>query len=434
MRCVIHGEIYSSNFSNLNQLVADWSSAYRFSFCRFQKDKLSFNEVRNQTKIKYPSLNTRQISDAVMQAQGLYSRVKDKKIIFGGRKYWNKLIKNEICNDEWKFKRDNQIYARGDKTKKGNPNIRLLNKNGNFYLRVTIGNRKFDEYKLFIPAKFEEELFSLFGSDNPYNVRLLWKDKQHFRVVIDFEIETPQQIIDFSNGVIGIDINPDRVAISNVSYDGNLIKSFTTKNNRMFFASTNKRNYEIGCTIKEIINYAINSHKGIVFENLKFKKEFENQGRRFNRTKSNFVWKKLVILLERKCIENGIQYKKVNPAFTSVIGKFKYQKMYNLSIHESASYVIGRQGLGFNEKLSLYKYPSKYVKELVFDLVGDKTKQIHSWALWRKLRDNYKAVLTGLQSRMSNLKELDDNLCYVGENPTSKVVPPKLVEGCLNAN
>ncbi|GAH71994.1 unnamed protein product, partial [marine sediment metagenome] len=265
--------------------------------------------------------------DAVMQAQGLYSRVKDKKIIFGGRKYWNKLIKNEICNDEWKFKRDNQIYARGDKTKKGNPNIRLLNKNGNFYLRVTIGNRKFDEYKLFIPAKFEEELFSLFGSDNPYNVRLLWKDKQHFRVVIDFEIEAPQQIIDFSNGVIGIDINPDRVAISNVSYDGNLIKSFTTKNNRMFFASTNKRNYEIGCTIKEIINYAINSHKGIVFENLKFKKEFENQGRRFNRTKSNFVWKKLVILLERKCIENGIQYKKVNPAFTSVIGKFKYQKM-----------------------------------------------------------------------------------------------------------
>jgi hypothetical protein len=61
MRKIIHGEIYSSDFTSLNQLVSDWSSAYRFAFCRFQKDKLSFNEIRNQTKTKYQSLNTRQI-------------------------------------------------------------------------------------------------------------------------------------------------------------------------------------------------------------------------------------------------------------------------------------------------------------------------------------------------------------------------------------
>jgi len=126
-------------------------------------------------------------------------------------------------------------------------------------------------------------------------------------------------------------------------------------------------------------------------------------------------------------------YKKVNPAFTSVIGKFKYQKMYNLSIHESASYVIARRGLGFNEKLSLYKYPSEIVKNIVLDLDRDRARRIHSWYLWRKLRDNYKAVLTGLQSRMSNLKELDGNLCYVGGNPTGK---SSLITGqrCLNAN
>ncbi len=433
MRKVIHGEIYSPDFDNLNKLVSDWASAYRFSFCRFQKDKLSFNEVRNWAKTKYPSLNTRQISDVVTQAQGLYSRVEDKKVIFGGRKYWDKLIKNEISNDEWKFKRDNQIYVRGDKTKKGNPNIRLLNKNGGFYLRVTIGNRKFEEHKLFVPAKFEEQLVSLFGSGNPYNVRLIKKGSQHYKMVIDYEVENPQTVIDFSNGVIGVDVNPDRVAISDIRRDGNLINSFSVLNNRMFFASTNKRDYEIGCIVKQIMQYALNRNKGIVFENLKFKKEFENQGRRFNRIKSNFVWKKLLTLLERKCIENGIQYKKVNPAFTSVIGKFKYQKMYNLSIHESASYIIGRRGLGFNEKLSLYKYPSKYVKEVVFDLAGNKTKRIHSWASWRKLRDNYKkAVLTGLQGRMSDLKESDDNLCYVGENPTGEVLSKELVLRGIN--
>ena len=434
MRQVIHGEIYSNDFINLNQLVNDWSSAYRFAFCRFQKDKLSFHEVRNQTKTKYPSLNTRQISDAVKQAQGLWTRVKDKKIIFGGRENWKKLIAGELSRREWKDKRDNQIYARGDITKKGNPNLRLINKGGDFYLKITVGNRKFEEYKLFIPAKFQERLFFLFGSGICYNVRLLRKDEQHYQVVIDYEIENPKTHIYFSKGAIGVDINPDRVAVSELTTDGNLIKSFALVNNRMFFADTNKRNFEIGCMAKQITNYAIKKNKGIVFENLKFKKEFENQGKKFNRVKSNFVWKKLLVLLERKCIENGIIYKKVNSAFTSVIGKLKYQKMYNLSIHESASYVIGRRGLGLNEKLSLYKYPSNYVKEFVLDLAGDRAKRVHSWVLWRKLRDNNKAVLTGLQSRMSNLKELDGNLCYAGENPTSKVIPLELVKGCLNVN
>jgi len=420
MRKVIHGEIYSSDFNNLNQLVSDWSSAYRFAFCRFQKDGLNFNEVRNQTKIKYRSLNTRQVSDAVKQAQGLFSSVKNKTVVFGGKKNWVRLIQGELSNDEWKIKRDSQIYARGDATKKGNPNIRFINKNGDFYLRVTIGNRKFEEYKLFIPEKFQEQLFSLFGSGNSYNVRLLKKDEQHYRVVIDYKVENPKTIIDFSEGAIGVDVNPDRVAISDITSDGNLIKSFSIVNNRMFFGSANKRDYEIGCIVKQIIDYALESQKGIVFENLKFKKDFENQGRKFNRIKSNFVWKKLLTLLERKCIENGIMYKKVNPAFTSVIGRFKYQKMYNLSIHESASYVIGRRGLNFNEKLSLYKYPSEIMKGIVLDLAGDRTKRLHSWNLWKKLRDNYKASLTAIQSRMSNLKELDGNLCYEGENPSGK--------------
>ena len=44
-----------------------------------------------------------------------------------------------------------------------------------------------------------------------------------------------------------------------------------------------------------------------------------------------------------------------------------------------------------------------------------------SWVLWRKLRDNYKVVLTGLQASMPNIKELDDNACYAGENPTGKL-------------
>jgi len=432
MRRMIHGEIYSDNFGRLNKLVRDWSSCYRFSFCRFQKDNWKFNDVRNKAKTKYPSLNTRQISDAALQAQALFNRAGQKKVIFGGRGNWESLIKKEMSKEAWQDKRDNQIYSRGDITKKGNPNSRLLNKNGAFFIRVTTGTRIFKEYKLFIPAKFEDRLLSLFASGESYNVRLLKKDPKYYRVIIDYEVQDPEPKIDFSGGSIGVDVNPDRVAISEVTPDGNLTKSLTILNNRIFFASTRKRGYQIGCMVKEIINYALKHNKAVTFENLRFKKEFENQGRKFNRIKSTFLWKKLLTLLERKCIEYGIKYKKVNPAFTSLIGRLKYQKMYNLSVHESASYVIARRGLGFNEKLSLYKYPSRCVKESILDLAGDRTKRIHSWSLWRTLRDNYKATLTASRSRMSGLKEPDGSLRCKGENPLGKVISPELVGRCLN--
>ena len=60
------------------------------------------------------------------------------------------------------------------------------------------------------------------------------------------------------------------------------------------------------------------------------------------------------------------------------------------------------------------------------------TMPINIAYLW--VRDNYKTVLTGLQSRLFNLKELNDNLCYEGENPSGKVVPLKLVEEHLSVN
>jgi hypothetical protein len=102
---------------------------------------------------------------------------------------------------------------------------------------------------------------------------------------------------------------------------------------------------------------------------------------------------KIIVLLERKCIENGIWYRKVNPAFTSVIGKVKYSEMYGLTVHESAAFVIGRRGLGFDEKISVRNCPAKSVKDILIGTHAGKykKKRINNWKLWGKI----KAVLTG---------------------------------------
>ena len=38
---------------------------------------------------------------------------------------------------------------------------------------------------------------------------------------------------------------------------------------------------------------------------------------------------------------------KVNPAFTSILGALKYQRMLSLSVHAAAALVIGRRAWGY---------------------------------------------------------------------------------------
>lgn len=427
---VIHGEIWCEDFTELNNLIKDFQSCIRFAYNRFHKDKIiKFNDVRKLCKIKYQTLNTRQISDAVVQGQSLQTRHKDKKIIFGGRKAWEELKSNKITKEEWLLKRDNQIYCRGDKTRKGNINIRIIDNT----LRITVGTRKWKTYKLFIPSKFQENLKELLQSSKAYNIRLKRKDNNHFKVIIDYQTEILTPIINFTNGAIGIDTNPDRIALANITNDGNLIETKSLINNRILYGNTHKRNYDIGCLVKEVIVYAKEQNKGIVFENLKFDKD-KKGSRKWKRKQSNFVWKKFITLLEKKCIEHQIDYRKVNPAFTSIIGNYKYRHMHKISIHESAAYVIGRRGLNFNEKLSFYKLNTKRVKEAIFRTLAGKYKNkwVHSWVLWKALNDNIEAILTGLRVSLTDLKEFVGNIRNKSANLLGEIFLQELLVGSCN--
>jgi len=427
MRNIIHAQIYSTDFSQLEQLSKDYSSCVRFCFVRFQKEKLKFNNARNLAKLKYPTLNTRQISDATTEAQGLSTRHKDNKVVFGGKKIWEQLKSNLITKKQWENLRNNRIYARGDKTKSGNPNIRLV---GN-QLRITTGTKQFEYYNLFIPSKFQQQLKNLIESKIAYNVRLKQQDQTHWQVIVDYEIETPIPNIGFVGGAIGVDTNIDRIAIAEISKDGNYLKSITLIQSRLKDGSTNKRNYDIGCLVKQIINVAKEKQKGIVFEDLNFKKDFTGF-KKLNRIKSNFVWRKFIEILERKCAQHGISCKKVHPAYTSLIGKTKYKDMFGITTHESAAYVIARRGLGFNEKLSVYSCEAKRVKQKVMGTLAEKyqNKKVHSWVLW----SNIKAVLTGLRNKTYDLKELYGHFRDDSENLSGEAFLSELIVGSNDAN
>ena len=81
----------------------------------------------------------------------------------------------------------------------------------------------------------------------------------------------------------------------------------------------------------------------------------------------------------RRSYKEGVEVRFVNPAYGSVIGKFKFQKMYGLSSHASAALVNGRRHSKFSER----PVPSKKY-HLFLGLPSPTTLSLPDW----KTRDN----------------------------------------------
>ncbi len=90
--------------------------------------------------------------------------------------------------------------------------------------------------------------------------------------------------------------------------------------------------------MERVVNYCINKKKGLVIKDLSFEQKF-TYNKKLNR-KLIFLKISALNLLERKCIRKGVEIRKVHPYYTSLIGKYKYSRLYNLSTHLLASYII----------------------------------------------------------------------------------------------
>ena len=153
-----------------------------------------------------------------------------------------------------------------------------------------------------------------------------------------------------SDLVAGIDVNIDRIAVSILTSQGNLLESKTFYCHEMEYVRSNRRTNIAGEMAKEIIDYLVSWNVGaLVLEDIKLKQDHDTD-HRFNRLVNSFAKNKLQKALISRGLKFGFKIKKVNPAYTSVIGRFKYSEMYGLSVHEAASFVIGRRGLEFRRK------------------------------------------------------------------------------------
>jgi len=334
MRKVIHGVVYFEDKNRVLQLMKNFCSCKRSAYQATHKHKLSGNNIKKYCKRNYMSLlNQRYVSDATVEA----SKIVKEHALFGNKKLWKEFQDGKVSKKKWQHTRNSQLYSRGDKTKNGNPNIRI---SGNSLLVNDPLKRG-----LWLTGKLwlQEPIIS-----DCYDVRVEARDNK-FKVTVSYNDAVIPIITNKKLGVIGIDCNPDGVAVSELNYDGNLIEHFYLKNDKIRFARHGKRQYVIRELAKQVVAYAYDRQKPIVLEQLQFSKQYKSK--KFNRMSHNFIWKQLLDSIKSRACRYGVEIIEVPAAYTSIVGKLKFMQMYSIPTHNAAAMVIGRMGLGIVDKV-----------------------------------------------------------------------------------
>jgi len=319
------------------------------------------------------------------------------KVIFGGRSLWKKVCKGKASKEDWHNARKNRLYSRGDRTKRGNPNLKIYFKDGEFYLSATISHLSEQigvdkknrpkmtrapkvEGRLWLPEKYRLKAWSLLFSGASYTIEIIKGQDNRYRVYITFSISKPELVTDLARGYLGMDANPDGVALANVNYFGQpepWPESFAVpypkalhkfegefqvtvhpngflyiKVPELSYSGSYRRTYLIGVLAAVIVEIARTLGKPIALENLDFRKDRLDTNKKFNRIASNFPYKKMTEAVTRRAYKEGVGTEPVWPAHTSTIGYYKYMQKYAVTIHHAAALVIARRAMGHKERIT----------------------------------------------------------------------------------
>jgi IS605 OrfB family transposase len=391
-----------------------FSSMVRFAYKRLMEGA-ERKELKKLLSREY-GINTRYSDDAILLAkQNLDSCVErgqnPKKLVFGSRELFEQLKKKhltgkkrETLRQKWEERRYGILQSRGDKSKEGNLNLRLVNLNNQWHLRINLGNGEYVWAKVIRSAKRKTDKWLGFISDIehaektgdwfPYTVRLKLRNGKIY-AQFSKEEKFPEVTITKDNGVIGIDINayPFHLALVHTAKDGNLEKYERISLDKLLEGSSDKRAYLSWQTAHQVVEIAKIEKKAIVVENLeKIPKGKRGDGLPKLRQKlQKWVYKALLQKIEIVARRNGIQVIKVNPAYTSIIGKLKYAPLYNIDKDTAGAYVIARRGLGFKERL-----PKNYQKLL-------KDEEFLSYSLAR-VEDRIAKIRKGIEAEKNEYK------------------------------
>lgn len=176
-------------------------------------------------------------------------------------------------------------------------------------------------------------------------------------------------------GCIGIDMNPGSIGWAYVDRDGNLKKH--GKIPLQMGLPSGKQDAQIVDACLQLATLATTYSCSVVCEELDFtakKTQLRERGRKYARMLSGWAYSRFYELLNAILSNRGIELRRVNPAYSSLIGLVKYLRMYGLASDEAAGLMIARRQMHLSERL-----PSPITAYLGVN--SDK----HVWHWWSQL-------------------------------------------------
>ena len=343
------------------------------------------------------------------------------RICFGSKKLFRKQFSLEenayTSHDEWKKtwqdKRNDSFFLVGSKDEtNGNQSCQITCSGDNFNLIVRLPNsfsrksivledicfaygqeeifRAIDENEKRKDLKKEKRPYSHLGKALSY---LFKKDKKGWTVFVTVDKDKPNKTSNSNIGMIGLDINVNHIALAETDHFGNIIYKKNIPLN-LYGKDKNQTLAIIGDATREIVEIAIAKEKPIVLEDLNFEKKkqaLKEQKNKYSRMLSSFAYSKIVTFIESRSFKKGIQIYKVNPAFTSIIGRVNFKDRYGLSSHQAAALTIARRVCRYSEKPPRYlEIENKDSKSAFF--LHDVNRKKHVWSFYSWLNKKLKAA------------------------------------------
>ncbi len=358
----------------------------------------------------------RRLSILKVRLQQLQNEFLQPSLCFGSKTLFRKqfhLRENEYKSHgdwltDWRMARSNHSFWIGSHEERGrNRNARFdsLTKTlrlnvpealqEKFGKHIVISNVHFPYGEdLFLAAhEFEEFEYNIRKKKDvrigkPISYRILERDKGFYLQAI-FEEAVPTRTTSRWKGAIGLDLNADHIAMVEIDATGNLVS-----NRSYCFDLRNKTSQQseaiLGDHIASICDHAVQTGKSICHETLDFRVKKsalrEHGGPAYARMLSSFAYSKFQDLLQSRAKKLGVELCPQNPAYSSVIGHYKYHSYKRLSSHEKAAFVLARRGLRLSERPKSSDARLRTVSICDGDVTAfeKKMRSRHIWSYWSR--------------------------------------------------
>jgi len=290
------------------------------------KGKISRSEIIKRVQ-ELTGLNSRYVKDAYATIENLPPHT-----TFGGLNNQRLREKGKITREEYKKRRNSIIYARGDKSRKGNLNMRIVEIAGEKYLRVNIGDRKWLLLKLFIPDKYMKKYAEYLDGSHPYSVLIKRKndDKYDVRITIRAECALKE-----CSRLIALDINKSHIdfcVLDKKHKDVVAVGKINTS--ELQNTRRNKREHQIKKVAHKVKNLAKHFNADVFIGKLRTS-NFKSH-RKANRIVHQMPQFKLRKWIKHICVKNGVKCEERSEVNTTKVGRM-LSLIFGLDVHKCAA-------------------------------------------------------------------------------------------------